>query len=347
MMITIPRYFAVGLAGFFSAYHVILAFSSIDTPRSPWPIWFAIALYVAATVASLWPWKHPRMPLWIASFSLSVSIAIPLLVTSQLDPNLSNGYATWYVAAVGTLLAITMVRRRPVFAWVGIGALTLQSILWAGPGALTSLGVVGSFSWVLVSSVLMQGLTRAGRETRQFGEAEREAAQWLAAQEAHLYERQIRLLQTSRMAAPMLNLIVAKNGELTEEERRECFTLEAAIRDEIRGRKLLNDAVRHEVMRARRAGTIVTLLDEGGIDDLDSVSLEKVHDLLAKALRATTTDKFIIRTVPEGSATAVTVVGLREQPESGGYDDDDNEIDLWLEIPRVAADAPVAEPAAH
>ena len=29
---------------------------------------------------------------------------MPLLVTSQLDPNDKNGYATWYVAAVGTLL---------------------------------------------------------------------------------------------------------------------------------------------------------------------------------------------------------------------------------------------------
>ena len=46
------------------------------------------------------------MPIWLAAFAFAVSVALPLLVTSQLDPHQEGGlsYSTWYVAAVGTLL---------------------------------------------------------------------------------------------------------------------------------------------------------------------------------------------------------------------------------------------------
>ena len=50
--------------------------------------------------------------------------------------------------------------------------------------------------------------------------------------------------QTNRIAAPMLRRIADRGGDLTDDQRRECRKLEAAIRDEIRGRMLLNDAVR-------------------------------------------------------------------------------------------------------
>ena len=61
---------------------------------------------------SLWPAKRVRMPDWLAAFDLAVSIVLPLLVTSQLDPTRDNGYATWYVAAVGTLMTIAAARRQ-------------------------------------------------------------------------------------------------------------------------------------------------------------------------------------------------------------------------------------------
>ncbi len=112
-------------------------------------------------------------------------------------------------------------------------------------------------------------MAKAARDAQRFALAEREATDWQAAQEAHVYERQFRLGQTSSMALAMLRQIQRASGDLTDAQRAECLHLEGAIRDEIRGRKLLNDAVRDEVMLARRRGATVTLLDEGGIDDLD------------------------------------------------------------------------------
>jgi hypothetical protein len=337
-VITLPRFLFLGLGALFSAYHLFLGLSSLSIPANPGPAIVAMILYAIATVITLWPTSPTKMPLWLAAFDLAVCVAVPILVTSQLNPAKDNGYATWYVAAVGTLMTIVAVRRQQFAGWVGVGYLAVQTVVWAGTPALAGLGVIGSVVWVGVAVVISSSLAKAGRDALQFARAEREATEWQAAQEAHVMERQLRLRQTYRVAAPMLAEIVRRGGDLTEAERRECRYLEGAIRDEIRGRRLLNEDVRRQVMDARRRGVVVSLLDEGGIDDLDERSLGVVLKRLADAIRGTTTDKLIVRTVPRSSKTAVTVVGLRMSDDGSanalGADTEDDEVDLWLEIPR-------------
>ncbi|KQQ95874.1 hypothetical protein ASF62_05205 [Leifsonia sp. Leaf325] len=346
-MITIPRGLIVALAAVFSAYHVVLAITSLGVPDSPVAPIIAICLYVLATVFSLWPSRPGRMPLWVAAFDLAASIAMPLLVCSTLDATADNGYATWYVAAIGTLMTITAVRGRLVVAWVGVGFLVLQTLVWAGPAALGFIGVIGSVVWVGVAHFGARALSRASREARSYSLAEREAADWQAAQDAHLHERQVRLATTDRMAAPMLRRIVETDGDLSDAERLECRQLEAAIRDEIRGRMLLDDGVRAAVRDARQRGASVTLLDEGGIDDLDDDDRRRTLTTLRDAIVGTAADRIIVRTVSDDEV-AVTVVGLRGGDQrtaalgDGGSsvavddddDDDGEEVDLWLEIPR-------------
>ena len=340
MKIGVPRFIIVGVGALFSIYHVVLGAIMIDIPDSAVPVVVAMAIYLVATAVSLVRWGPARMPIWMAAFNLAIVVAIPLLVTSELDPHRpgGNGYATWYVAAVGTLMTITSTRRRQLFAWAGIAFLVVQTVVWDGPAALIALGVIGSASWVAISNVLSRSIAKASKDARRFAFAEREAADWQAAQEAHVFERQFRLGQTSSMALPMLRRIELSGGDLTEAERLECLHLEGAIRDEIRGRKLLNNAVRDQVMMARRRGAIVTLLDEGGMDTLAEPARERVLDQLAEALRGSDADKIIVRTANEGSDTAVTVVGLRSATTGGaganGLDDEDDEVDLWLEIPK-------------
>lgn len=342
MIISIPRYLIVGLAAVFSSYHLILAAVSLDVPLQKGPYLLAMALYAIATIASLWRSQSTRMPIWMATFNVAVSVAVSLLVTSQLPDGAEGTYAAWHTAAIGTLMVITSTRRRQTFAWLGVAALTVETVAWQGPGALLDYGVVGSLIWVGVSHALAYSLSSAGRDARQYALAEREAAEWRAAQDAHLFERQFRLGQTGRMAIPMLRAIAASHGDLTDEQRRECLYLEGAIRDEIRGRKLLNDAVRTEVMHSRRRGTVVTLLDEGGIDDLPAADLSRVLNAVAAAIAETRTDRIIVRTVPRGADTAVTVVGLSSANDGihsalgDEPDGDEDEIDLWLEIPRNA-----------
>lgn len=339
-MITLRRYIIVSLAAIFSAYQLLLATFSINIPRDQLPYIVAMVLYAAATTVSLWPSKESRMPTWMAAANFAVSVAVTLLVSSQLDVHGSIGsdYSTWYPAAIGTLMVITSTRRRHLWAWLGVAFLAVHTVLWAGPGFLGTLGVIGSVVWVAVSHILSWSLLRIGRDAQQFVEAEREAAAWQAAQEAHLSERQVRLRQTKKIAMPVLRQIVESNGELSEELRQECVYLEAAIRDEIRGRRLLNDRVRAEVMKARHRGSIVTLLDEGGLDDLDPRESDQILNQLADALAGSDSDRLVARTGEEDSDVAVTLVGLSF---SDGGDasalgiDEDDQVDLWLEIPRA------------
>jgi membrane protein CcdC involved in cytochrome C biogenesis len=337
-MITVPRWLMLVLAVMFSAYHIVLGISSLDIPVDPWPAIVALVLYAVATVLSLWPVERMRMPDWLAAFDLGVSIAIPLLVTSRLDPSVDNGYATWYVAAVGTLMTIAAARRQLVIAWLGVAALAVQTVVWAGFPALGGLGVVGSIVWVAIAHMLTAALASSARDAQRYAQAEREAAAWQAAQDAHVFEGRMRLAHTNRLAAPMLRRIADRGGVLTEEQRRECRMLEAAIRDEIRGRMLLTDVVRLEVQRARERGVTVTLLDEGGIDDLEEPVRERVLSALADAIAGSAADRIIARTAAEGSEIAVTVVGLlvpdHATPVAG--DSEDAEVELWLEIPRTA-----------
>lgn len=338
MRIVIPRSVIAGLAALFSAYLLVLGVYSIGQVDSIWPIVAAMALYAVAVALGLLPSREPRMPVWLAGFCLSVVVAVTLLVSSQIDLHRPGvlGYATWYVAGVGALMTIVCVRLRPGWAWAGIAFVAAHTILWYGPMGVVDLGVIGSASWVTVAHVISLALTRAGRERRRFALAERETATWEAAQEAHVMERQFRLARTSMMALRMLQTIERTGGELTQAQREECLHLEGAIRDEIRGRRLLNDTVREQVMDARRRGATVTLLDEGGIDDLAGPELDRVLGRLAEAIRDTDADRVIARTVPEGSEVAVTVVGLRSPDEHAralGLDDDE-EVVLWLEIPR-------------
>jgi hypothetical protein len=341
VIIRVPRYLIVALAAVFSAYHILLATVSIAVPVDKGPYIAAMVLYGLATIASLWPSKRPRMPVWLAAFNVAIALVVPILVTSVVHEVPKDSYAAWHTAAIGTLMVITSTRRRQLFAWIGVGILIVQTVAWAGFGGLLSYGVIGSTLWVAISYALALSLGKADRDARQYALAEREAVEWRAAQEAHVSERQFRLGQTSRMALPMLRQIVASKGELSDGQRLECLYLEGAIRDEIRGRTLLNDFVREQIMIARRRGTIVTLLDEGGLDDLEGPELDRILNRLAEAIRDTVTDKLIVRTVPGGSDTAVTVVGLSSLDDGhasalGSHSDDDDEdrVDLWLEIPR-------------
>lgn len=344
MSISIPRSLIVSLAAIFSAFHLALAAYTLSLASSPWPAIVAGVLYAAATAVSLSFRLDRRLPLWVSVSNVVVVVIMCVAVASQLDPHREggNGYATWYVAAVGTLMTITSTRRQHALAWLGTGVLVVHTLVWAGPAGLATLGVIGSVSWVAISHILSIGIEKAKRDARRFALAEREATDWQAAQEAHIFERQSRLAQTSSMALAMLRRISESGGELTDAEKIECLHLESAIRDEIRGRGLLNDAVRKEVRSARLRGATVILLDEGGVDELGEAERALLHERVADAIRATSADRIIVRSHTDDPATIATVVGVNAATDDiavalGVHEVDDYSVDAWIEIPRTLA----------
>ncbi len=102
------------------------------------------------------------------------------------------------------------------------------------------------------------------------------------------------------------------------------------LRDELRAPRLLDDAVRAAVDALRRRGSTVTILDEGGLEELDEHELVRVRGELAEALRATTSPRVFVRSAPN-PRIAVTVVG--RATSSVGLSDEDT-VELWREIAR-------------
>jgi hypothetical protein len=341
-MIGVPRFLLVGLAALFSALHIVLGISALDLPYSPGPSLVAMTLYGAATVLSLAPYPGIRMPAPLAAVNVAVASVGLILVLTQLDPTLENGYATWIVGAIGTLMTITVVRQRPWFGWSGLAVMVLALLVWTGdPLALPALGAIGGPIWAGVAQATTTAIAHSSRDARLFEQAEHRAAEWQAQEEAEFYERRVRLGQMNRRVAPMLRRIVTSDGWLDDAARRECLHLEAAMRDEIRGRRLLDDRVRHEVMAAHRRGVEVTLLDDGGIDDLDSAAHARVTAVIAQQIGETKADRMVVRTVHDDQEVAVTIVGLRDPGASGATADShagEAELDLWLEVPRSADD---------
>lgn len=335
---TLSRTVLIALTILFAIYQLALGIYDLGRAVSPIPTFIAMGIYLVTVIVCILPIGGIRMPIPLAIVALVVSMLLPILVTSQLVGGDDHGYATWYVASCGTLLAIMAARRRPWLAWLGIAFLAVYTVAWDGPAAIVTTGVVGSIAWVGVAAALVRALQAASRETTSLIVAGREAVQWQAAQDAHLYERRDRLAQTSRLAGPMLRRIVDRGGDLNEQQRQECRRLEAVLRDEIRGRALLDDGVREAVRAARHRGASVMLLDEGTLDDLSEPELSRVHSELATAIRGSLADRIIVRTAAEGTSIAVTVVGLRSADATGisalGDEESDDDIEMWLEIAR-------------
>lgn len=337
---SLPISVVVGVGALFSGYHVVLGIFAVLTglPEDPLPSVAAMALYLVATAVSLAPWSQATMPVWMAAFNLATVVCLSLLVTSAVDPTTlgADQYATWHVAAVGTLMTITSARGRHSWAWSGIAYLAAHTALWGGVGAVALTGVIGSIAWVAMSHSLAIQMGRAAREAQRYSRAARQAADWRAARDALVTERQGRLYATIAMTETMLNRIVTAGGQLGPGERQECLYLEGAIRDEVRGRSLLNSRVRDEVMAKRRTGVTVSLFDEGGLDDMTETELARVLDDLADAIAQADGDRIVVRTVDANSNTAVTVVGVRSRDPL--VKDSEDEVALWREIPRHAVE---------
>lgn len=343
-MIPLPRPLLLIVTLGVAASTVGMGLMSLPTSAHPERVVLALALFVGciiATTAVAGDRTAPLSPV-VSGLNAGVVLAMALLCASGVHDPRDAGPLDWYIGSAGCLLVLTVVRRQVVHAWIGTGLVVAHTIVWGGVDALFQIGAATMLLWVAAADFGMRSLSHAMRDIHQFGRAEREAVEWQAAQDAHHFERQVRLTQTSRVALPMLRHIADVGCELDEAAMQECRVLEQTIRDEIRGRRLLNDAVREQVIAHRRRGAFVQVLDDGGLDDIDPILMEPVLDKVAETIAGLHSDRIIIRTAPKGSDKAVTVVGITEDPTAAalGLDDDSDEVDVWLELPR-----PVSVPA--
>lgn len=271
------------------------------------------------------------LPLPAAMLALACALIVPSAIALSVGADSrTEPFATWYLGGIGSLMTIVMVRRRPWTAWAGIVALSVASMAWMGPLTALGLGLVGSIVWVAVAQMLVRSMDRAARDTSRLTRLQRAATAWQTSQVVRQRERRVQVQKALAVAGPVLTRTVSNGGALSDDDRLEARIAEGRLRDEMRGPRLLDDDVRSELERARRRGANVTVLDEGGLDDLDEDTLAVIRGQLAETLRSASSDRLYIRTSPD-ERIAVTVVG---RSPSVGAPSDEDAVDLWREIPH-------------
>ncbi|WP_375407470.1 hypothetical protein [uncultured Amnibacterium sp.] len=336
-MIALPRRFILIMGWVSMTFVVTFAIVQIRTQTVPGPSIAALVLFAGVFLLLFVDRDPDRLPRWKAALGTVAGAAVPVLGTVAVDP-LRDSYDSggWSVRAAGCMVVVLYWRRREPLAWLLTAALVAHTMLWAGPGGLDRFSVSRT---VLLVAVLAGGgwaLQRTTRDMQRSSAAERREIEYLAAQDAYHAERQLRFVTTGRLAAPMLQRIADARGRLDPADRAECRVLEETIRDEIRGRRLLNDVLRDRIMALRRRGSIVQVNDDGGIDDLEPAVVDPMLTRVAEAIAPLTSDRIVIRTSAADSPSALTVVATSSDPIAAalGLDDGDDRVDLWLEIDR-------------
>lgn len=334
-MIIVPRWLSGGIASAIAAYTAAYAILWIATGRSPLTNLVGLGFFALGFALGIVRTGRASVPTTLVI--LGSGVVLPILGSIGLDPVLdSYSSGAWYVSGVACLVVVLLWRHRAAAAWVLLAWLLVHTYAWGGFDALNGFGVIASSLLVAVMAAGGWAVARTEHHLSSFSVAEREALEWEAAQAAYHVERQVRLATTARLASGMLHRIATATDGLTDADRFECRLLEQTIRDEIRGRRLLNDAVREQVIAHRRRGAVVQVNDDGGIDDVPLEDIEPMLERIAAALTGLTSDRIIIRTAPRDSDKAVTVVAMSSDPVATalGVDDGDEQVDLWLELDR-------------
>ncbi|MDT3317908.1 hypothetical protein Q9S71_13855 [Microbacterium sp. KSW4-11] len=285
--------------------------------------------------------RGASLPLWLCLLVLGTAVAVPFATWAAVDEDLRRAtFATWSLGGIGALLTIVVVRRRPLVAWIGVVLLGVSSSFWIGILDSLALGLVGAAVWVVAAQLLTRLVDRAAVDTAELTGIQRRSFEWLASQEGRRRERRVRVQQALAVAGPILIRTIESDGDLEPDERERARLAEGSLRDELRGPRLLDEAVRARLQEARLRGSTVTVLDEGGLDAAGPAALDRIRAELADALRGASSERIYIRTSPH-PRVAVTVVGRSRRRDDP---DGDEVVDLWHEIahPRPVVDRPTS-----
>ena len=220
-------------------------------------------------------------------------------------------------------MAVTAVRQARIMAWFGLSSMIILVLFIGGIDDLANSGILGAISLLVAGHFISIGLANANLERDRHLESVVSAAKATAQAEASQIEREARIAEVLGQVGPMLTQIISKSGRLSEAERQKSRLLEASLRDDIRGRTLLNQRLRTELTIARSRGIEAVILDEGGLLDLSEPEREEIRDKIADALSRISEGRVTIR-APKGEKWAATLVATRSGTQ---------EPDVWLRFP--------------
>jgi len=267
-----------------------------------------IYLYVAAT--SIVFFRDLRLPAWQAIINLLAAFLLPTLVLVQRNVSEDQSIGGWLVMGTALVLTATAVRQQATFALIGIFVLLGILIFQYGQNVISTGGLAGALVFVLAGLGVSRGIAKTIRESERFREKEVLSRSRIAELEATSKERQMRLAQVLGTAVPLLSVIKDSKSPMDEELKQSARLVEATLRDNLRGRDLLNQAMSKEVQRLRNLGVEVLILDEGGTESLTPKQRDELLNKAVQELQVVTGGRVTIRS-PKAEEFKLTVVATK------------------------------------
>ena len=238
----------------------------------------------------------------------------------------------WIVCTAACIALLLIWRHQTI---VACSVMLIAAVLTCLYGGISQLQDLGTLTIALVLAVIAGAghvLAWYADQMRLYAESERDSIELRVVENAYQTAHQQRIGQTGRLAGTMLQEIVAAEGRLTSVGRAEARLLHQSIRDETRGRYLLNDAVREQVRTHRRRGAVVQLLDDGHLAELEPERLSVLLGEVAHKVTGLTSDRIVIRSQALDDAHSITVVATTTDPIAAALGEDDDQVDLWHQI---------------
>jgi hypothetical protein len=287
----------------FGSYHALLGL--INFAQYERPILAAAGLFLYVTVLFLVT-RFPgelRLPTAMTAFALFAALAIPALLLYSIGESSPYQHHTWFVAGIGSVMAILAWRNRTAVAWTGMIAMVACLLVLGGAGTLLASGVIGSLAIVAGSQGAARALKSAQRASAEFLKWRLEASLESKDDSIRRAGSQVLLMAALDSSLPLLQLIQQKEGKMTSSDSKKLLLAEAGIRDQIRAKNLQDAGLIAAVLSARKRGVEVQLSDDGGVDLLEVEKRASIFKVLAQTLSGIKAGKVVIRSVAGESWT--------------------------------------------
>ena len=255
----------------------------------------ALVVALTAMLLIVTPSRTP-LPAWRTVLVLAAVMFVSSAITWQ-QPfhDRPPYYVSWELNPCDLLMFCLAIRGRIIAAWVGQAAMLGSIALWSI--AVTGSPLYGlSFSYtqpfpLLAVSVFAYGFQWTARQIVAHRAAERERAELEARQMAADVDLESDLRIIRNLAEPTLEEIAA--GQRPDQGA--VRSLEAALRDLIRGRNLVAEPLVTTLRVLREHGTDVILLDDLGDDDLTDAQRRELATWSATRIAASNAATITLR----------------------------------------------------
>ncbi|MEN9752684.1 MAG: hypothetical protein RL670_375 [Actinomycetota bacterium] len=281
---------------FFALYQAILAALAMPHYREQWPVWAAIAVYLACSLCTIVFYYGLRLPMPQTILNVLVAALIPVIVNSQISTYEPGSHATWYVEGVAIILALNAVRGHRLLSYIGLAILWFQVIFWAGTEAIFTSGLIGATLLVFAGTAASVGFNHLDEAMELDVEREAKLAEQAAVREAAISSRRELVNENLRGALPFLEKI-AEEKKFNVKERKALAAIAESIRDRQAGGRLMSAQLLQAISNCRDRGVEVQLVAGFQLDDLSDLILERLRARLIEEIGEVQTGRIIIRSL--------------------------------------------------